>query len=160
MVKNTKNTKKASSSKKADSQSKSHRLSAKGFFTKKYVLIPILVLALLFATAFIYYKPARIWYREARKERVLREQLIAVRAYNDQLSEEIKSLETTEGIEDYATSQLSLVHEGDNVVVVTQDGEPLKPESDSRAQRIEGLAVSSEPFGVWTDFFDALFGIE
>lgn len=160
MAHRTKNTSNASPRNKAGAQSASRSLSVGGFFTRKSVLIPILVVVLLFATAIIYYKPTRIWYREARQERVLREQLIAVRAYNDQLSEEILSLETTEGIEDYATSQLSLVHKGDNVVVVMQDGEPLKPESDSRAQRIEGLAVTSEPYGVWTDFLDALFGID
>lgn len=129
------------------------------FFTRKSVLIPAMVLILILASTLLYYKPLKIWYREARQERVLREQLIAVREYNDELRKEITSLDTTEGIEDYATSQLNLVHEGDNVVIVTMDGKPLSQKAESRAEKIEELSVTSKPFGVWTSFLDSFFDI-
>lgn len=147
-----------------ETQSTKKKNSAKrppllAFFTRKSVLIPLMLIVVLIVGSLIYYKPMRIWYREARRERVLREQLVAIREYNDELRQEIKSLDTTEGIEDYATSQLNLVHEGDNVVIVMQDGKPLTPQSDSRAQRIESLGVTGRPFGAWTGFFDSLFKI-
>lgn len=135
------------------------RPSIVNFLTRKSILIPVAILVLILTSSLIYYKPLKIWYREVRQERVLREQLIAIHDYNEALRNEIKSLDTTAGIEDYATSQLNLIHKGDNVVIVTSDGEPLSKTSDSRAQKIEDLSKTSKPFGAWTNFLDKLFAL-
>lgn len=129
------------------------------FFARKSILIPLLIVVLIAASSFIYYTPLKIWYREARQERVLRAQLIAIQEYNSILRDQISSLETTEGMEDYARSQLDLINKGDNAVVVLQNGEPLRAEKGSVEQEIQNLETNIKPFGAWTDFLDQLFAI-
>lgn len=129
------------------------------FLARKIVLIPLIIVVLITASAFIYYKPLKIWYREARQERVLHTQLVAIQEYNENLRDEISSLETTEGMEDYARSQLDLINKGDNAVIVLRDGEPLRAEKGSVEQEIKNLETNVKPFGAWTDFLDQLFAV-
>ncbi len=130
----------------------------KPFFARKRVLIPLAVVVILVGTWVMYYRPLKIWYREARQERVLREQLVAIRKYNSQLRVDIQSLETSEGIQDYARSELGLVQKGEHAVVVLQGGKPLKEPTNTREQEIQKLQDTAKPFGSWTPFLDALFG--
>lgn len=130
----------------------------KPFFARKRVLIPIAVLVLLCATMAMYYTPLKIWYREAREERVLREQLLAIQEYNDGLKLQIESLETTEGVQDYATRELGLIQKGDHAIVVLQGGKPLKESNNTREQEIQQLQETAQPFGSWTPFLDEIFG--
>lgn len=134
--------------------------ASKPFFARKRVLIPLAIVIVLVATAAMYYRPLKIWYREARQERVLREQLIAIRKYNSQLKEDVQSLETTEGIQDYATRELGLIQKGDHAVVVLEGGKPLKEPANTREEEIQKLQDTAQPFGSWTRFLDALFGIK
>ena len=129
------------------------------FFARKRVLIPTAITAILVIIGFMYYAPLKILYREARGERVLREQLVAVQQYNATVKQEIASLETTEGAEDYARSQLGLVKKGDHMVVVLQGGKRLNVATESRENQIQELEVTAKPFGIWTPFLDALFQI-
>ena len=138
---------------------KAHK-SHSSFFLRKRFIIPILILVVLGVTASIYYSPLKIWYREARQERVLREQLRAVKEYNAQLAEEVSSLETTEGTADYARSVLGLVEKGDHKVVILQGGKPLEAKKNTREKTIEDISETAKPFGSWTDFLDALFGVK
>lgn len=130
----------------------------KAFIARKQVIIPLLIIALLAAVGALYYTPMKIWYREARQERVLRAQLVEIQKYNQELEQEISSLNTTEGIEDFASSQLELVYEGENAVIITKGGKPLSESTDTRAGRISRLGEEASPFGMWTPFLDALFG--
>lgn len=128
------------------------------FFARKRVIIPLALALILIITAAMYYTPLKIWYREARQERVLREQLIAIQKYNERLKVEIQSLETTEGIQDYARRELGLVQKGEHAVVVLQGGKPLQANNNTREQQIQDLQQNARPFGSWTPFLDALFG--
>lgn len=129
------------------------------FLARKSVLIPLILVLLLVTSAFFYYQPLKIWYREVRQERVLRAQLIAIQEYNNHLRDEISSLETTEGMEDYARSQLDLIKKGDNAVIVLRDGEPLQAKKGSVEEEIQNLETTTKPFGTWTDFLDQLFAV-
>lgn len=142
---------------KADSAAQKAGVS---FFARKRVLIPLATMAILAAIGFMYYAPLKILYREARQERVLREQLVAVQQYNVTVKQEIVSLETTEGTEDYARSQLGLVKKGDHMVVVLQGGKRVTVSEQSREKQIQELEVTAKPFGIWTPFLDALFQIK
>lgn len=146
---------KKSASKKAGEQ---RGFAWKPFFARKRILIPLAVAVILFATAAMYYTPLKIWYREAREERVLREQLVAIQKYNVDLKLQIQSLETTEGVQDYATRELGLIQKGDHAVVVLQGGKPLKETSNTREQEIQQLKDTAQPFGSWTPFLDEIFG--
>lgn len=128
------------------------------FFARKRVIVPLAVAFILIITAAMYYTPLKIWYREARQERVLREQLVAIQKYNERLKVEIQSLETTEGVQDYARRELGLVQKGEHAVVVLQGGKPLKADKNTREQEIQDLQQNARPFGSWTPFLDALFG--
>ncbi|MDR1412651.1 MAG: septum formation initiator family protein [Actinomycetes bacterium] len=125
----------------------------------RLLLIPV-VLVVLAVLIFAWYRPSlKIWYREARQERVLRATLVAIRDYNRGLEEEIASLETTAGVEDYARRELNLVEEGDHSIVVTRDGQILKAPNNSREAAVGDLPKSYKPFGAWTAFFDSLFNV-
>ena len=132
-----------------------------GLFGRWYVIVPVAFVVLAVFASFWFYPAARIAYHQARNERVLGAKLKAVNAYNAQLEQEIKSLETTQGVAEYARKELNLVDKGDHVVIVTRDGKPIAPsEETSRfAALIESNAVK-KPFGAWTNFLDRIFGAE
>ena len=151
-------TKEAAPRKAAPKKAAEHAFALKPFFARKRVLIPLAVVVILAGTAAMYYRPLKIWYREAREERVLREQLVAIQKYNDDLRLQIESLETTEGVQDYATRELGLIQKGDHAVVVLQGGKPIKHSSNTREQKIQELQDTAQPFGSWTPFLDEIFG--
>lgn len=130
------------------------------FIGRPIFLIPAIALVLLIGLFLLYYKPSQIWYREARKERVLTAQLVAIQSYNAQLKRDISSLETTAGVSDYARQELNLVEEGEHLVIVTRDGKPLKKSSDKQVADLMSIPQTAKPFGVWTAFLDRLFAIE
>jgi len=127
---------------------------------RPYVIIPLAILvvgALIFAW---YFRPLQIAYHEARNERVLDAKLKAVQTYNARLESDIKSLETTAGIAEYARRELNLIDAGDHVVIVTRDGKPVTAASQE-ASPLAALLNSpsvTRPFGAWTEFLDRIFG--
>jgi hypothetical protein len=130
------------------------------FLSRWYLLVPIglaVAAGIVFAW---YYQPLQIWYRETRHERVLKAELQGIDDYNEELRHEISSLETTEGIEDYARRELNLVEKGDHSVVVTRDGQPLVAEKNTRESMVTDIPKNAKPFGAWTDFLDSIFAIE
>jgi cell division protein FtsB len=132
------------------------------WITRWYIIIPLavtVVSALIFAW---YFRPLQIAYHEARNERVLAAKLKMVQTYNSQLESDIKSLETTAGIAEYARRELNLIDKGDHVVIVTRDGKPLSADSQEAsplAALFNGSSVTS-PFGAWTSFLDRIFGAQ
>ena len=130
------------------------------FLARWFLIIPAVTLIFVALTGFWYYGAAKIWYRETRQERVLREQLAGIQDYNRELHQELASLETTPGIQEYAARELNYVFEGDNVIVVTRDGVPLTEPRTTREDAILSIPENAQPFGAWTDFLDTVFGIE
>ena len=130
------------------------------FLARWFLLVPAVFV--LFAVVVLAwgYEPAEIWYREVRQERVLREKLAGIQEYNEQIREELLSLETTAGVEEYARRELGLVFEGDQVIIVTRGGVPIQEPETTREATIRAIPENAQPFGVWTDFLDTLFGIE
>ena len=130
------------------------------FLARWFLLVPVLFV--LFASFVLAwgYEPAEIWYREVRQKRVLEETLAGIQEYNEQLREELLSLETTAGVEDYARRELGLVFEGDQVIIVTRGGAPIQEPETTREATIRAIPENAQPFGAWTDFLDTLFGIE
>ena len=134
--------------------------SPQRFLSRYVLLVPVFFLAILLIAAGFYYQPMKIWYREVRAERVLRAELIAIKKYNADLKQEISSLETTEGVSDYARSQLNLTTKGDNTIIVLQNGKPIDTSKKSRESQIANIPKNTKPFGTWTGFLDSFFGIE
>ena len=130
------------------------------FVSKRLLLVPIILTACVTILLAWCYQPAKIWYREIRQVRVLRETLAGIENYNAQLRLELSSLETTEGIKDYARKELNLVEEGDRSIVVTRGGVPLKAPKTTREAAVVAIPENAQPFGAWTDFWDSFFGIE
>ena len=130
------------------------------FLARWFLLVPA-VLTLFIAVLLAWtYEPAEIWYREERQRRVLEETLAGIQEYNEQLREELRSLETTAGVEDYARRELGFVLEGDQVIIVTRGGVPIQEPETSREAAITSIPENAQPFGAWTDFLDTLFGID
>jgi len=125
-----------------------------------YIIVPLALIVLAAIIGFWYYPSLKIAYHEARNERVLGAQLEAINKYNAQLDDQIKSLETTTGVEAYARQELNLVQKGDHVVIVTRDGKPLTTDQDTQITALENLSTVKKPFGAWTAFLDRLFGAE
>ena len=130
------------------------------FLSRWFLLVPAVLVLFTVVLSAWYYEPAKIWYREVRQERVLREQLASIQAYNERLAEEVASLETTPGIQAYAQQQLGFIMEGDNVIIVTRDGVPITEPMTTREMAITSIPDTAQPFGAWTDFLDTFFGIE
>ena len=130
------------------------------FLARWFLLVP-LVLTLFIAVLLAWtYEPAEIWYREVRQKRVLEETLAGIQEYNEQLREELRSLETTAGVEDYARRELGFVLEGDQVIIVTRGGVPIQEPATSREAAITSIPENAQPFGAWTDFLDTFFSID
>ncbi|MCL2526157.1 MAG: hypothetical protein FWE46_03800 [Coriobacteriia bacterium] len=144
------------SSSKNDSRDKGQ---ARPRFLARWFLVVPVVLAIFLAIAFSWhYEPAKILYRDVRNERVKREKLARIEEYNEELRQELASLETTEGIMAYAARELNFVVEGDHVIVVTRDGKPITEPRNTREQIIASIPETARPFGAWTDFLDTIFG--
>ncbi|MCL2654893.1 MAG: septum formation initiator family protein [Coriobacteriia bacterium] len=130
------------------------------FLGRWYIIVPLALIVLAAIIGFWYYPSLQIAYHQARNERVLSAKLEAVKAYNAQLEDEVKSLETTPGVAAYARRELNLVDKGDHVVIVTRDGKPVTSAETSKVTALENLTTVKQPFGAWTDFLDRLFGAE
>lgn len=109
-----------------------------------------------------YYPVARVQYRETRERARLEAELDAIKSRNARLGREVERLKTPEGVEDYARSQLGLVKEGENVVVVV-DGETTPTQLAMAApgvSRIDSDETTVAPAGPWTAFLDLVFGVQ
>lgn len=132
-----------------------------GWPARWYFIVPLALLVLVALAALWFYPSMKVAYHEARNERVLEAKLRAVQTYNTQLEQEIQSLETTQGVAEYARRELNLVDKGDHVVIVTRDGKPVtSPDESSRLAVLVNTDAVKKPFGSWTDFLDRLFGPE
>lgn len=152
--------KKTAEKKKRPVQREDSRSGRTHFLSPRFFLILAVVVAVGVILFSWYWQPLKIWYRETRRERVLRETLAAVKSYNDDLRAEISSLETTEGVKDYARRELNLVEDGEHGITVLRDGEQVKEPRDTRESLVSEIPNSYRPFGSWTAFLDSLFGAE
>jgi len=121
--------------------------------------VPLAVIVIIAAFVFAYYPVAQVQYREARERARLSAELEALKARNRRLSTEVARLQTPEGVEDYARTQLGLVKRGEHVVVVrTGDGSVLSTSTQS-VPEVDSDYMAAEPVGPWTGLLDLVFGV-
>jgi cell division protein FtsL len=120
------------------------------------------VAATVAALVFAYYPVARVQYRETRERAALQSELAALQTRNSRLATEVARLKTTEGVEDYARSQLGMVKRGEHVVVVTDTtSRPSTPTTLPAAPKIDTSdEAAAAPDGPWTAFLDAVFDVQ
>jgi cell division protein FtsL len=108
-----------------------------------------------------YYPVAKVQYRETRARDSLQAELNSVQARNGRLRAQVARLKTPEGVEDYARSQLGMVKQGENVVVVVDGSKPKPAESPtiSAPPRLDSDETTVAPAGPWTAFLDSVFGL-
>jgi len=153
---------KRATTKKAQSEAGQEKNDRKGsrFLSRWFLVVPIVIALFAVLSLSWYYEPAKIWYRETRQERVLRETLAGIQEYNEYLRQELASLETTEGIQYHAQRELNFIIDGEYSIVVTRDGVPITEPRTTREAAVTTIPETAQPFGVWTDFLDTFFGIE
>lgn len=122
----------------------------------QWLLVLIGAAVILALAGWGYYPVAKQQYITARERDLLAAQLAAVEERNRAMEEEIARLQTPEGIEDYARSQLGWTKPGENAVIVegverTESvGVPPRVDPDS-------IEITSTPF---TRLLDGIFGVE
>lgn len=121
--------------------------------------VPLSVLIIIVAFIAAYYPVARVQYREVRERARLTAELQALKARNQRLSTEVARLQTPEGVEDYARTQLGLVKRGEHVVVVRGgDGSTLST-ATCAVPEVDSDYMPSDPVGPWTGVLDLVFGV-
>ncbi len=123
-------------------------------------MLPAAVIAVLAVFAWTYYPVARVQYRETREEARLASELNSLKQRNERLRHQVARLKTPEGVEDYARSQLGLVKQGENVVVVVDGNEAKEASQALAAPRIDSDETTVAPAGPWTAFLDLVFGVQ
>ncbi|MGV8082099.1 MAG: septum formation initiator family protein [Coriobacteriia bacterium] len=125
-------------------------------------LLPLVSAGLVIAFIVTCYPVARVQYREVRRKAQLEAQLTALQERNDRLRQQVASLETTAGVEDYARSQLGMVKAGEHAVIVTDSSGsvPTSTISPSAKRDIDCAPVATEPTGAWTAFLDFVFQVK
>lgn len=119
---------------------------------------PAAVVLAVMLFAWTYYPVARVQYRETREKQRLEAELESLQARNERLRKQVDRLRTPEGVEDYARSQLGLVKQGENVVVVIDDNAE-RSEPATTAPVIDSDRIQEGPVGPWTAFLDLVFGL-
>jgi cell division protein FtsL len=128
----------------------------------RWWLLPIFIAATVAVLVFTYYPVARVQYRETRERATLQAEFNALKARNSRLATEVARLKTTEGVEDYARSQLGMVKRGEHVVVVTDvASKPSTPTTLPSSPQIDTSDdATTAPDGPWTAFLDAVFDVQ
>lgn len=125
-------------------------------------LLPLVSAAIVVAFIVTYYPVARVQYKEVRRKAQLEAQLTALQERNARLREQVASLETTAGVEDYARSELGMVKAGEHAVILTDSSgsvptSTISPTADSQ---VDCEPVPTKPAGAWTAFLDLVFRVE
>jgi cell division protein FtsL len=129
----------------------------------RWWLLPLLIVGAIALFAVTYYPVARVQYRETRQRAQLQAEYSALQQRNARLGTMVARLKTTEGIQDYAQSQLGMVKQGENVVVVTDGSHPSQPATPAIAgpPQLENSGETTvAPSGPWTAFLDAVFRVQ
>ena len=96
----------------------------------------VVAVAVLALTMFMLYPPCQSYYNETRQLQQLQAEYDALTAYNAQMQSQIDYLNTDEGLEDYARSELGWIREDEQVVTVegvqsSVDGSPQTNDTSS-----------------------------
>ena len=115
------------------------------------------LIAVVFAVTMLYF-PCQNYYNETRQLQQLQAEYDALQEYNTQMQNQVDYLNTDEGIEDYARSELGWIRPGEHVVSV----EGVTPStSDSRSNdRVYAIPAGSvaAPDTWYSGILDVIFG--
>lgn len=115
------------------------------------------LIAVVFAVTMLYF-PCQNYYNETRQLQQLQAEYDALQEYNTQMQNQVDYLNTDEGIEDYARSELGWIRPGEHVVSV----EGVTPSTDtSRSNdRVYAIPAGSvaAPDTWYSGFLDVIFG--
>lgn len=115
------------------------------------------LIAVVFAVTMLYF-PCQNYYNETRQLQQLQAEYDALQEYNTQMQNQVDYLNTDEGIEDYARSELGWIRPGEHVVSV----EGVTPStSNSRSNdRVYAIPAGSvaAPDTWYSGFLDVIFG--
>lgn len=127
----------------------------------RWWLLPPLVGATIAVLVALYYPVAQVQYKETRERAELQAELKGLQTRNSRLAVEVARLKTNEGVEDYARSQLGMVKRGEHVVIVTDSaGGRSAPTTTTEARIDAPEQTATAPKGAWTEFLDAVFGVQ
>lgn len=115
------------------------------------------LIAVVFAVTMLYF-PCQNYYNETRQLQQLQAEYDALQEYNTQMQNQVDYLNTDEGIEDYARSELGWIRPGEHVVSV----EGVTPStgtsrSNDRVYAIPAGSVAA-PDTWYSGFLDVIFG--
>lgn len=117
------------------------------------------LIAVVFAVTMLYF-PCQNYYNETRQLQQLQAEYDALQEYNTQMQNQVDYLNTDEGIEDYARSELGWIRPGEHVVSV----EGVTPStSDSRSNdRVYAIPAGSvaAPDTWYSGILDVIFGYD
>lgn len=122
-------------------------------------MLPTVIAGILIAFTWAYYPVAKVQYREARAESELSAELTTLEARNARLKAQVARLQTPEGVEDYARSQLGFVKKGERAIIVEEDAR-TDSNVTTGVPTIDSDETTSAPAGPWTAFLDLVFGIQ
>jgi len=127
---------------------------------RRWWTLPAAVVVVIAVFAWTYYPVARVQYRETREKARLETELAALQARNARLRKQVERLNTPEGVEDYARSQLGMVKNGEKVGIVVDGDEAAEASAALAVPTIDGDEATEGPVGPWTAFLDLVFGVQ
>lgn len=115
------------------------------------------LIAVVFAVTMLYF-PCQNYYNETRQLQQLQAEYDALQEYNTQMQNQVDYLNTDEGIEDYARSELGWIRPGEHVVSV----EGVTPSTDTSRSNDRVYAIPAGSVAVpdtwYSGFLDVIFG--
>lgn len=115
------------------------------------------LIAVVFAVTMLYF-PCQNYYNETRQLQQLQAEYDALQECNTQMQNQVDYLNTDEGIEDYARSELGWIRPGEHVVSV----EGVTPSTDTSrsSDRVYAIPAGSvaAPDTWYSGFLDVIFG--
>lgn len=126
---------------------------------RKWWALPLSITLAISAFVWTYYPVAQVQYRETREKARLQSELDALKARNRRLGTQVASLQTPEGVEDYARTQLGMVRRGEHVVVVVDGAESRATTVAEVLPQLDSDEELVAPPGRWTGFLDLIFGV-
>lgn len=154
-----KNVRAAVRQKPADGGGRPQGAHARGPASRKWWVLPLSIALVVSAFVWTYYPVARVQYRETREKVRLQSELDALKARNRRLGTQVASLQTPEGVEDYARTQLGLVRKGEHVVVVVDGTESREMTTTAAMPILDSDEEMVAPPGRWVGVLDLIFGV-
>ena len=118
----------------------------------------LVALAVVGLTVFMLYPTCQSYYTETRQLQQLQAEYDALNAYNAQMQSQINYLNTEEGLEEYARSELGLIRQDEHMVTV----EGVESSSDGASASDTAHSPLNEtipaPDTWYSGFLDVFFG--